>query len=89
MFGRLRKKFKKWKQKRLLRQLILHEILEMLCTICLYIESDGRHHGNPYARKFSGHFDMLKKLARAVRNEDNLNDVAKDDFETHYLGRWI
>ena len=29
MFGRLRKKFKKWKQKRLLRQLILHEILEM------------------------------------------------------------
>ena len=89
MFGRLRKKFKKWKQKRLLRQLILHEILEMLCTICLYLESDARHHGNPHARKFIGHFDMLKKLARAVRNEDNLNDVTKDDFETHYLGRWI
>ena len=89
MFGRLRKKFKKWKQKRLLRQLILHEILEMLCTICLYLESDARHHGNPHARKFIGHFDMLRELARAVRNEDNLNDVTKDDFGTHYLGRWI
>lgn len=89
MFKKIRKKIKKQKQKRLIWRLILHEILEMLCTICMYLESDARHHGNPHTRKFSGHFDMLKKLARAVRNEDNLNDVTKDDFETHYLGRWI
>ena len=82
------KRIKKWKQKRLLRQLILHEILEMLCTICLYLESDARHHGNPYARKFSGHFDMLKRMACDVRNEDNMNDVTKDDFKAHYE-RWI
>lgn len=83
------KKIKKWKQKRLLRGLILHEILEMLCSICLYLESDARHHGNPHARKFYGHFDMLKKLARAVRNEDNLNEVIQNDLETRYLGRWM
>ena len=89
MFKKIRKKFKKQKQKRLLRQLILHEILEMLCTICLYLESDARLYGNHHARNFSGHFDMLKKLARAVRDEGNLNDVTKDDFETKYLGMWI
>ena len=89
MFGKIKKKFKKWKQKRLLRRLILHEILEMLCTICRYLESDAWHHGNPHARNFRGHFDMLKELARAVRNEDDLKDVIKDDFETRYLGRWI
>lgn len=82
------KRIKKWKQKRLLRQLILHEILEMLCTICLYLESDARHHGNPHARNFRGHFDMLKRMARC-QNEDNMNDVTKDDFKTHYHERWI
>ena len=83
------KKIKKWKQKRLLRRLILHEILEMLCSICLYLEAEARHHGNPHARKFGCHLDMLKKLARAVRNENNLNEVTQDDFETRYLGRWM
>lgn len=83
------KKIKKWKQKRQLRRLILHEILEMLCSICLYLESDARHHGNPHARKFRSHFDMLKNMACEVRNEYNLNDITKDDFKTKYLERWM
>ena len=83
--------FKKWKQKRLIRHLILREVLETLCTICLYMESEGRHK-NPHARKFGGHFDRLKTLSRIIREEQKNADIPnemKEEYPTNYMCRWI
>lgn len=49
--------------------LIQHEILETLCTICLYIEHDGHFCHNPYSRYMGSHFTELKSLSNRLREE--------------------
>ena len=51
-----------------LRKQILIEILETLCSICLYLEIDGRHH-NKYSQYMGGHFINLKMFSEELRGK--------------------
>lgn len=48
---------------------LLTEIIETLCSICLYLDSDGRYTHNPNSRYMRGHFEQLKKFSRVLRGE--------------------
>jgi hypothetical protein len=48
---------------------ILFEILETLCTICLYLETEGRRNRNPYGVHFHSHFDRLKELSMELKGK--------------------
>lgn len=50
---------------------ILVEILETLCTICLYMEIESRRNHNPYGVYFCGHFEELKKFSEKIRKGEN------------------
>lgn len=60
--------FKKLKNYLSLQRRIQIEILETLCTICLYLERDGHFDRNPYTQYMGGHFDALKKLSATLRS---------------------
>lgn len=60
MFKRIRRYFR-------LRRMIQQEVLETLCTICLYLERDGHFARNSYAQYMGGHFTRLKKLSESLR----------------------
>jgi len=62
MFKRLRRYLK-------LKLLLQHEILETLCTICLYLEYEGHFDRNPYCKHMGSHFKRLKELSEQVREE--------------------
>ena len=62
MFKRLRRYLK-------LKMLLQHEVLETLCTICLYLEHEGRFNRNPYCKHMGSHFNRLKELSEQVREE--------------------
>lgn len=64
--------FKKIKNYFSLQKRIQIEILETLCTICLYIRYDGHHYRNPYAQYMDGHFKCLKDLSKELRDEQNM-----------------
>lgn len=59
--------FKKIKEWFSLQRRIQIEILETLCTICLYLEHDGHHDRNPYTQYMGGHFRVLKDLSKELR----------------------
>ena len=46
---------------------LLVEILETLCSICLYLELDGRRCRNHYAEYMHSHFNELKKFSEELR----------------------
>ena len=48
---------------------LLVEIIETLCTICLYLEQEGRYtmHGNEASRHMRGHFIVLKGFSEDLR----------------------
>ena len=48
-------------------KMLLVEIIETLCTICLYLESEGRHTHNQYGQYMRGHFNELKELSTEMR----------------------
>lgn len=48
---------------------ILIEILETLCTICLFLESDSRYSHNQYGRYMHSHFDVLKRFSNNMRGD--------------------
>ena len=50
---------------------LLIEIIETLCTICLYLESEGRYSHNQYSRYMRGHFNELKGFSGNLRGESN------------------
>ena len=53
---------------------LLHELIETLCTICLFLEQFGRlSRPEIHAAQFalSGHFRELKKFSEALREEIN------------------
>lgn len=63
--------FKKIKNYFSLQRRIQIEILETLCTICLYLEQHGRHTYNYYTQHMHGHFRCLKDLSKELRGEEN------------------
>ena len=46
---------------------LLIEIIETLCTICLYLEKDGRYTHNEESRHMRGHFTVLKEFSEDLR----------------------
>lgn len=46
---------------------LLIEIIETLCTICLYLEQQGRRSGNEVSRHMRGHFVALKEFSEDLR----------------------
>jgi hypothetical protein len=46
---------------------IVIEIIETLCTICLYLERDGRYTHNEESKHMYSHFNTLKRLSEKLR----------------------
>lgn len=46
---------------------LLIEIIETLCYICLYFETEGRRSHNPMSVHMRSHFDELKKYSAKMR----------------------
>ena len=59
---------------------LLFEVIETLCSICLYLESDGRFRHNPKSQYMRGHFDALKGYSEEIRNE--IVDWSKNETHT-------
>lgn len=55
------------KKIRFYKRLIV-EIVETLCSICLYLEIEGRRNHNRMAEHFRSHFDVLKGFSEEMRN---------------------
>jgi hypothetical protein len=49
---------------------LLIEIIETLCTICLYLEYEGRKTHNKYSRIMIGHFEELKTFSESMRKKE-------------------
>jgi hypothetical protein len=63
--------FKKIKDYISLQRRIQIEILETLCTICLWLERDGHYCRNPYSQYMDGHFRVLKDLSKELIDYEN------------------
>ena len=63
--------FKKIKNYFSLQRRIQIEILETLCTICLWLERDG--YRNPYSEYMGSHFGALKSLSKELRDKEKYN----------------
>lgn len=59
---------------------LLFEVIETLCSICLYLETDGRFQHNPKSQYMRGHFDALKDYSEMLRNE--IVDGRKNETHT-------
>ena len=46
---------------------LLIEIIETLCTICLYLERDGRYSRNEEGWHMRSHFKVLKEFSEDLR----------------------
>lgn len=46
---------------------LLIEIIETLCTICLYLERDGRYSHNEEGWHMRSHFKVLKEFSEDLR----------------------
>lgn len=58
------------KKIRFYKQLLI-EIVETLCSICLYLESDSRRGThNPQGVHMRGHFDTLKVFSEIMREQE-------------------
>ncbi len=57
------------KQRKILQKCINHEVIEVLATICRYLEHEGRRNHNPMARVLGMQFDTLKDLSNLLRKE--------------------
>jgi len=49
---------------------LLIEIIETLCTICLYLEIEGRRNHNRMAEHMRGHFKVLKEFSEEMRGKE-------------------
>lgn len=45
---------------------LLIEIVETLCTICLYLEIEGRRNHNRMAEHMISHFECLKRFSEEM-----------------------
>lgn len=57
------------RQRKKLQKYINHEVLEVLATICRYLEHEGRRNHNPMSQVLGMHFDTLKDLSSLLRKE--------------------
>ena len=55
------------------------EVIETLCSICLYLESDSRYRRNPCGMYMKSHFDELKSFSEELRKKDNKYTEVKYD----------
>lgn len=46
---------------------LLIEVIETLCTICLYLEKDSVRSHNPYGQFMRSHVTNLKDFSREIR----------------------
>lgn len=62
---------KKIRKKILFYKALLVEILETLCSICLYLDYEGRFNRfhNPKADHMHSHFEQLKQASAVLRKE--------------------
>lgn len=62
---------KKIKRKIIFYKSLLFEILETLCSICLYLDFEGtlHHPRNPNAIYMRDHFEQLKQASLVLRKE--------------------
>jgi hypothetical protein len=60
--------FKKLKDYFYLKRQAQIEILETLCTICMYLDHEEHNTRNPYSRYMRNHFGALKELSIALRS---------------------
>ena len=65
------RRMKKIKRKIRFYKALLVEIVETLCTICLYLDFEGTlyHHRNPKAEYMRWHFEQLKQASSVLRKE--------------------
>ena len=54
---------------------LLIEIIETLCTICLYLDCEGRRDHNLYFPFMKGHFDQLKRYSEELRKNSWLSNL--------------
>lgn len=71
------RRMKKIRNKIRFYKALLVEIIETLCTICLYMESEGRMRRNPQSMHMQGHFRQLKDASKVLRDE--LAEKRKDE----------
>ena len=62
--------FKKIRKRLRFQRSLQIEIIETLCSICLYLLMDGRHTHNKYADYMQGHFSSLKTFSKVLRDEE-------------------
>ena len=67
MFKKIRRYFR-------LQRVIRIEVLETLCSICMYLHHERRHM-NPYTQHMLDHFIVLKRLSKELRGGDDDGDV--------------
>lgn len=48
---------------------LLVEIIETLCSICLYLDSQGRREHNSNAEHMRDHFTVLKGYSKELRKD--------------------
>lgn len=46
------------------------ELIETLCSICLYLESDSRRNHNPCGMYMRSHFEELKSFSEELRKKE-------------------
>lgn len=63
--------FKKIKQYFYLQRRIQIEILETLCSICLYLTIEKSRPSNQYARLLPLHVEKLNELSKELRDKEN------------------
>lgn len=80
MIKKIKKFFRKRKEKKKMEIEMQAEVLETLASICLYLENEGRYSHNYYAKHMRGHFEGLKKHSDILRKE-----VGKDDKSNPFL----
>ena len=51
-------------------KMLLIEIIETLCSICLYLESDSRYTHNRHGQLMRSHFAMLKDFSEKLRGQE-------------------
>ncbi len=66
-------------------KMMLREILETLCTICLYLENEGHFSRNRHGQTMRLHFDSLKWYSDSIAGELEKNERRNKFSEDHML----
>lgn len=65
---------KKIKHKIKFYKSLVFEIIETLCTICMYLENDAHHSHNPQAYHLRNHICALKHLSKEIGEDIGIKD---------------